>query len=138
MKKSDLRNGMILEKHNGQRGIYQDGIMVSLTGKRLSHLSSYNEDLIAKVSNKLGILKVFDSNFNLIFFNDKLKENRNLNSDIMNKDIEKIHEILTNLLSNNEKLIRELEDKNINASWQKGKSEGLLYSITLLENEFDY
>ena len=138
MKKSDLRNGMILEKHNGQRGIYQDGIMVSLTGKRLSHLSSYNEDLIAKVSNKLGILKVFDSNFNLIFFNDKLKENRNLNSDIMNKDIEKIHEILTNLLSNNEKLIRELEDKNIDASWQKGKSEGLLYSITLLENEFDY
>ena len=138
MKKSDLRNGMILEKHNGQRGIYQDGIMVSLTGKRLSHLSSYNEDLIAKVSNKLGILKVFDSNFNLIFFNDKLKENRNLNSDIMNKDIEKIHEILTNLLSNNEKLIRELENKNINASWQKGKSEGLLYSITLLENEFDY
>ena len=76
MKKSDLRNGMILEKHNGQRGIYQDGIMVSLTGRRLSHLSSYNEDLIAKVSNKLGILKVFDSNFNLIFFNDKLKENR--------------------------------------------------------------
>ena len=138
MKKSDLRNGMILEKHNGQRGIYQDGIMVSLTGKRLSHLSSYNEDLIAKVSNKLGILKVFDSNFNLIFFNDKLKENRNLNSDIMNKDIEKIHEILTNLLSNNEKLIRELENKNINASWQKGKSEGLLYTITLLENEFDY
>ena len=138
MKKSDLRNGMILEKHNGQRGIYQDGIMVSLTGKRLSHLSSYNEDLIAKVSNKLGILKVFDSNFNLIFFNDKLKENRNLNSDIMNKDIEKIHEILTNLLSNNEKLIRELEDKNIDARWQKGKSEGLLYSITLLKNEFDY
>ena len=138
MKKSDLRNGMILEKHNGQRGIYQDGIMVSLTGKRLSHLSSYNEDLIAKVSNKLGILKVFDSNFNLIFFNDKLKENRNLNSDIMNKDIEKIHEILTNLLSNNEKLIRELEDKNIDASWQKGKREGLLYSITLLKNEFDY
>lgn len=61
-----------------------------------------------------------------------------LNSEIMNKDIERIHEILTNLLSNNEKLIRELEDKNIDASWQKGKSEGLLYSITLLENEFDY
>ena len=61
-----------------------------------------------------------------------------LNSEIMNKDIEKIHEILTNLLSNNEKLIRELEDKNIDASWQKGKSEGLVYSITLLENEFDY
>ena len=56
----------------------------------------------------------------------------------MNKDIERIHEILTNLLSNNEKLIRELEDKNIDTSWQKGKSEGLLYSITLLENEFDY
>lgn len=77
MKKSDLRNGMILEKHNGQRGIYQDGIMVSLTGKRLSHLSSYNEDLISKDFDTLGILKVFDSNFNLIFFNDKLKENRN-------------------------------------------------------------
>ena len=61
-----------------------------------------------------------------------------LNSEIMNKDIERIHEILTNLLSNNEKLIRELEDKNIDASWQKGKSEGLVYSITLLENEFDY
>ena len=36
------------------------------------------------------------------------------------------------------KLIKELEDKNIDTSWQKGKSEGLLYSITLLENEFDY
>ena len=56
----------------------------------------------------------------------------------MNKDIERIHEILMNLLSDNEKFIKELEGKNIDARWQKGKSAGLLYSIKLLENKFDY
>ena len=35
MKKQDLRNGMILEKSNGVRGIYHNGDMVDLNGRRV-------------------------------------------------------------------------------------------------------
>lgn len=72
MKKQDLRNGMILEKSNGVRGIYHDGDMVDLNGRRLSSLTAYDDNLIAKASSGIGIVKIFNSDLQLIFVNDLL------------------------------------------------------------------
>lgn len=72
MKKQDLRNGMILEKSNGVRGIYHDGDMVDLNGRRVSSLTAYDDNLIAKASNGIGIVKIFNSDLQLIFVNDLL------------------------------------------------------------------
>ena len=70
MKKQDLRNGMILEKSNGVRGIYHNGDMVDLNGRRVSSLTAYDDNLIAKSSS--GIVKIFNSDLQLIFVNDLL------------------------------------------------------------------
>lgn len=72
MKKQDLRNGMILEKSNGVRGIYHDGDMVDLNGRRVSSLTAYDDNLIAKASSGIGIVKIFNSDLQLIFVNDLL------------------------------------------------------------------
>ena len=72
MKKQDLRNGMILEKSNGVRGIYHDGDMVDLNGRRVSSLTAYDDNLIAKSSRRIGIVKIFNSDLQLIFVNDLL------------------------------------------------------------------
>ena len=72
MKKQDLRNGMILEKSNGVRGIYHDGDMVDLNGRRISSLTAYDDNLIAKSSSGIGIVKIFNSDLQLIFVNDLL------------------------------------------------------------------
>lgn len=72
MKKQDLRNGMILEKSNGVRGIYHNGDMVDLNGRRVSSLTVYNDNLIAKASSGIGIVKIFNSDLQLIFVNDLL------------------------------------------------------------------
>lgn len=72
MKKQDLRNGMILEKSNGVRGIYHDGDMVDLNGRRISSLTAYDDNLIAKASSGIGIAKIFNSDLQLIFVNDLL------------------------------------------------------------------
>ena len=72
MKKQDLRNGMILEKTNGVRGIYHDGDMVDLNGRRVSSLAAYDDNLISKVSSRIGIVKIFNSDLQLIFVNDLL------------------------------------------------------------------
>ena len=72
MKKQDLRNGMILEKSNGVRGIYHDGDMVDLNGRRVSSLTAYDDNLISKVSSRIGIVKIFNSDLQLIFVNDLL------------------------------------------------------------------
>lgn len=72
MKKQDLRNGMILEKSNGVRGIYHDGDMVDLNGRRISSLTAYDDNLISKVSSRIGIVKIFNSDLQLIFVNDLL------------------------------------------------------------------
>lgn len=72
MKKQDLRNGMILEKSNGVRGIYHDGDMVDLNGRRISSLTAYDDNLIAKASSGIGIVKIFNSDLQLIFVNDLL------------------------------------------------------------------
>lgn len=72
MKKQDLRNGMILEKSNGVRGIYHNGDMVDLNGRRISSLTAYDDNLIAKASSGIGIVKIFNSDLQLIFVNDLL------------------------------------------------------------------
>lgn len=72
MKKQDLRNGMILEKSNGVRGIYHNGDMVDLNGRRVSSLTAYDDNLIAKASSGIGIVKIFNSDLQLIFVNDLL------------------------------------------------------------------
>ena len=72
MKKQDLRNGMILENSNGVRGIYHDGDMVDLNGRRISSLTAYDDNLIAKASSRIGIVKIFNSDLQLIFVNDLL------------------------------------------------------------------
>ena len=72
MKKQDLRNGMILEKSNGVRGIYHDGDMVDLNGRRISSLTAYDDILISKASSRIGIVKIFNSDLQLIFVNDLL------------------------------------------------------------------
>ena len=72
MKKQDLRNGMILEKSNGVRGIYHNGDMVDLNGRRVSSLTAYDDNLISKVSSRIGIVKIFNSDLQLIFVNDLL------------------------------------------------------------------
>lgn len=72
MKKQDLRNGMILEKSNGVRGIYHDGDMVDLNGRRISSLTAYDDNLISKSSSGIGIVKIFNSDLQLIFVNDLL------------------------------------------------------------------
>ena len=72
MKKQDLRNGMILEKSNGVRGIYHDGDMVDLNGRHVSSLTAYDDNLIAKASSGIGIVKIFNSDLQLIFVNDLL------------------------------------------------------------------
>ena len=72
MKKQDLRNGMILEKSNGVRGIYHDGDMVDLNGRRISSLTAYDDNLISKASSRIGIFKIFNSDLQLIFVNDLL------------------------------------------------------------------
>ena len=72
MKKQDLRNGMILEKSNGVRGIYHNGDMVDLNGRRVSSLTAYDDSLIAKASSGIGIVKIFNSDLQLIFVNDLL------------------------------------------------------------------
>lgn len=72
MKKQDLRNGMILEKNDGVRGIYHDGDMVDLNGRRVSSLTAYDDNLISKVSSGIGIIKIFNSDLQLIFVNDLL------------------------------------------------------------------
>lgn len=72
MKKQDLRNGMILEKSNGVRGIYHDGDMVDLNGRRISSLTAYDDNLISKSSSRIGIVKIFNSDLQLIFVNDLL------------------------------------------------------------------
>lgn len=72
MKKQDLRNGMILEKSNGVRGIYHNGDMIDLNGRRVSSLTSYDDNLIAKASSGIGIVKIFNSDLQLIFVNDLL------------------------------------------------------------------
>lgn len=72
MKKQDLRNGMILEKSNGVRGIYHNGDMVDLNGRRVSSLTAYDDNLIAKASSGIGIVKIFNSDLQLIFINDLL------------------------------------------------------------------
>lgn len=72
MKKQDLRNGMILEKSNGVRGIYHNGDMVDFNGRRVSSLTAYDDNLIAKASSGIGIVKIFNSDLQLIFVNDLL------------------------------------------------------------------
>lgn len=72
MKKQDLRNGMILEKNDGVRGIYHNGDMVDLNGRRLSSLTAYNDNFISKASGGIGIVKIFNSDLQLIFVNDLL------------------------------------------------------------------
>ena len=72
MKKQDLRNGMILEKNDGVRGIYHNGDMVDLNGRRVSSLTAYDDNLIAKSSSRIGIVKIFNSDLQLIFVNDFL------------------------------------------------------------------
>lgn len=72
MKKQDLRNGMILEKSNGVRGIYHNGDMVDLNGRRVSSLTAYDDNLIAKASSGIGIVKIFNSDLQLMFVNDLL------------------------------------------------------------------
>ena len=72
MKKQDLRNGMILEKSDGVRGIYHNGDMVDLNGRRVSSLTAYDDNLIAKASSGIGIVKIFNSDLQLIFVNDLL------------------------------------------------------------------
>ena len=72
MKKQDLRNGMILEKNDGVRGIYHNGDMVDLNGRRVSSLTAYDDNLIAKASRGIGIVKIFNSDLQLIFVNDLL------------------------------------------------------------------
>ena len=72
MKKQDLRNGMILEKNDGVRGIYHNGDMVDLNGRCVSSLTAYDDNLIAKASSGIGIVKIFNSDLQLIFVNDLL------------------------------------------------------------------
>ena len=72
MKKQDLKNGMILEKNDGVRGIYHDGDMVDLNGRRVSSLTAYDDNLISKASSGIGIIKIFNSDLQLIFVNDLL------------------------------------------------------------------
>lgn len=72
MKKQDLRNGMILEKNDGVRGIYHNGDMVDLNGRLVSSLTAYDDNLIAKSSSGIGIVKIFNSDLQLIFVNDLL------------------------------------------------------------------
>ena len=72
MKKQDLRNGTILEKNDGVRCIYHNGDMVDLNGRRVSSLTAYDDNLIAKSSSGIGIVKIFNSDLQLIFVNDLL------------------------------------------------------------------
>lgn len=74
MKKDELKNGMILEKTNGERGIYHDGVLVDLNGRVVANLSAYDSDLIFSHSISRGIIKIFDSDLELIYFNDMLNE----------------------------------------------------------------
>ena len=46
--------------------------MVDLNGRRVSSLTAYYDNLISKASRGIGIIKIFNSDLQLIFVNDLL------------------------------------------------------------------
>lgn len=66
MKKSDLKNGMILETNNNTRGIVLDDDLVNLKGKKLMSLSILDDNFMYE-GYLQKIVKVYDSEFNLLW-----------------------------------------------------------------------
>lgn len=61
MKKSDLRNGMVVEYRDGTKRLFLDGDLLNETLDVTHIISAYNDDLTAKYINNLDIMKVYST-----------------------------------------------------------------------------
>lgn len=75
MRKSDLKNGMVVEYKNGKRRLYLDGLLFDKNLKQTNRLDGYDEFLREEKSHHdLEIVKVFKNIKALVATNEKVIE----------------------------------------------------------------